>query len=651
MTHDLKPYPKYKNSGLPWLGRIPAHWEVKKAKHIFRCIDVRSETGNEQLLTVSSERGVVPRSSIKVTMFKAESYMGYKLCWPGDLVINSLWAWAGGLGVSKNHGIISSAYGVYRLRNDFEGYTEFIHHLVRSVAFHWELRVRSKGIWISRLQLTDDAFLGTPIPLPPATEARSISHFIATIDQRINRFIRNRQQLIKVLNEQKQAIISRAVTRGLDPNVKLKPSGVEWLGEIPEHWEKRRLKTIADVVLGKMLKTSPSKGDELKPYLRSANIQWFEPNISNVASMWFSQSEMKQYRIAKDDILVSEGGEVGRACIWHNELDECYIQNSVHKITARSEILPLFLLYQFSAFSNKGTFKAIVNRVSIAHLTREKLVAVSFCKPPIEEQKNIIAHIQEKSAEIDKAIANAQREINLIREYRTRLIADVVTGKVDVRGITAEKKKTARVIQFPKKEEAARPKANVHFRRAVFATEIVARLHKEPTFGHVKFQKLIFLCEKKCGVDIGSTYYRQAAGPYDNRAFRSIDSQMKKQQWFAAMKVDKRYIYVPLPKAGGHKTYFDRYFPDVEKRFSAVIETFRKLDTEQCEIVATLYSAWEDLLKENKPVSDERIVNEVLNNWHVSKKRISRERWENALNWMRQHGFVPGPMRQRRETS
>ena len=116
MIADLKPYPEYKESGLPWLGQVPAHWEVKRAKSNFQRIDKRSITGKEELLTVSSARGIVPRKTANVTMFKAESYLGYKLCWPGDLVINSLWAWAGGLGVSKHYGIISSAYGVYRIR-------------------------------------------------------------------------------------------------------------------------------------------------------------------------------------------------------------------------------------------------------------------------------------------------------------------------------------------------------------------------------------------------------------------------------------------------------------------------------------------------------------------------------------------------------
>ena len=170
MIADLKPYPEYKESGLPWLGRMPGHWEVKRAKSIFQRIDERSKTGQEELLTVSSARGIVSRKTANVTMFKAESYLGYKLCWPGDLVINSLWAWAGGLGVSSHHGIISSAYGVYRIRPNAPMTPAFVHEVVRSSSFNWELRVRSKGVWISRLQLTDVSFLDAPMHIPPPAE-------------------------------------------------------------------------------------------------------------------------------------------------------------------------------------------------------------------------------------------------------------------------------------------------------------------------------------------------------------------------------------------------------------------------------------------------------------------------------------------------
>ncbi len=240
------------------------------------------------------------------------------------------------------------------------------------------------------------------------------------------------------------------------PYPEYKDSDVEWIGDIPKHWEVRRLKSIAKVVLGKMLKTSPSKGDQLKSYLRSANIQWFEANVSDVASMWFSPVEMKHYRISKNDILVSEGGEVGRACIWKDELEECYIQNSVHKVTAGVEILPHFLLYHFSTFGDKGVFKAIVNRVSIAHLTREKLVTVSFCKPPLEEQTQIARFLNWKTSQINKFIRNKRRLIALLKEQKQNIINQVVTGKCEVRRVKGENGKE-RLEAFPTSPLKLRP--------------------------------------------------------------------------------------------------------------------------------------------------------------------------------------------------
>jgi type I restriction enzyme S subunit len=225
----------------------------------------------------------------------------------------------------------------------------------------------------------------------------------------------------------------RVVGAGLKP-APTKPSGVAWLGEVPEHWEVQRLKNIADVVLGKML-TTEAKGDgEFKPYLRSTNVQWLIPDVRDVREMWIARSEMQQLRVRKGDLLVSEGGEVGRTCRWNNELSECYIQNSVHRVVAKPVVLPDFLLHQFFVYGKRGRFNAIVNRVSIAHLTREKLVTIPFVVPTVAEQQAICRWITDQCQPLDKAIAHINDEIALIREYRDRLIFDAVTGQVDVRG-------------------------------------------------------------------------------------------------------------------------------------------------------------------------------------------------------------------------
>ena len=152
---------------------------------------------------------------------------------------------------------------------------------------------------------------------------------------------------------------------------------------------------------------------------------------------------------------------------------------------------------------------------------------------------------------------------------------------------------------------------------------------------------MIFLVEHLCALDTGSTYHRDAAGPYDNRAMRSIDSQLRKQEWFEAQELNGRYRYVPMAKRGGHKEYFERYFGGVRDSFEHTLSTLSTFDTERCEIIATLFAAWNDLMKQHASVSDEAIVHEVLNNWHDSKKRIPEERWRKALSWMRDKAFVP----------
>jgi type I restriction enzyme S subunit len=190
-------------------------------------------------------------------------------------------------------------------------------------------------------------------------------------------------------------------------------------------------------------------------------------------------------------------------------------------------------------------------------------------------------------------------------------------------------------------ENQSKHSVPLSFKRSVLAAEIADRLCDEPTFGHVKMEKMLFLTEKMCNIDIDSSYHRDAAGPFDNRGLHSIDSQLAKQKWFKAVKQDKGYRYAPLEKRGGHKQYFERYFSDRLSVFNNIINIFKTANTEQCEIVATLYSAWEDFLKQGISPTDEQIVTEVLTNWHKSKERISKNRWLKALLWMKDHEFIP----------
>ena len=415
MIADLKPYPTMKESGIEWLGDVPEHWTVKRGKALFHCVDVRSSTGEEELLTVSSERGVVPRSSATVTMFKAESYAGYKLCWPNDLVINSLWAWARGLGVARHHGIISSAYGVYRLRPSYTKYSAYVRDLVRSTPFNWELQVRSKGIWISRLQLTDEAFLGAPFPLPPSQEQAAIVRYLDHADRRIRRYIHAKQKLVKLLEEQKQALIHQSVTRGLDPNVRLKPSGVEWLGDVPEHWAVRRVKTLCSMRSGESITAESIETTGEYPVYGGNGLRGYASSYTHDGAFAL---------IGRQGALCGNV-HVARGKFWASEHAVVATLDRGHVLDWFGAILRVMNLNQYSiAAAQPG-------------LSVERVLNLRVSVPPMQEQEGIANHIERDTADIDTALAPARRQIDLLQEYRTRLIADVVTGKLDVREAAA----------------------------------------------------------------------------------------------------------------------------------------------------------------------------------------------------------------------
>ncbi|NQX56869.1 restriction endonuclease subunit S [Pedobacter panaciterrae] len=205
-----------------------------------------------------------------------------------------------------------------------------------------------------------------------------------------------------------------------------KDSGIEWIGEIPEHWDVRPLKHLSKITLGKMLTPEDKGGYTLKPYLRSQNIQINQVDISDVKEMWFSENELGKYRLKKGDILVNEGGDIGRTCIWNSEIDECYIQNSVNRVQM---VLGNnhYYLYHFYLHHQLRYFDSIVNRVSIPHLTKEKLENVSFVTPLLVEQIQIAKYLAQKTTQIDKLIADKEKLIELLNEERTAIINQAIT--------------------------------------------------------------------------------------------------------------------------------------------------------------------------------------------------------------------------------
>ena len=435
----LAPYPEYKDAVVSWVGSIPAHWPEKRAKYYFKEVDDRSLTGDEEMLSVSHITGVTPRSQKNVTMFKAESNVGQKRCQPGDLIINTMWAWMSALGVSNHAGIVSPAYGVYRPRSNQDYDYYYLDSLLRIEGYRSEYICRSTGIRSSRLRLYPDKFLSMPVVCPPQEEQQAIARFLKAQDRLFRKFIRNKRRFIELLKEQKQNVINQAVTRGLDPKVKFKPSGVEWIGDIPEHWDATKLKRVVSFNPSKSETRANPADEEKVVFLPMENIS-VNGDIDCSEKRTLSEVWNGFTYFRRGDVVVAkitpcfENGK--GAYLKGLESDFGFGTTELIVLRPSKAIDGAFLRF----LTSTKQFLLLGEQYMTGAAGQQRIPS-DFVKnypiglPPIKEQREILEHIQEKSAEIDQAITRAQREIELMREYRTRLISDVVTGQVDVRGI------------------------------------------------------------------------------------------------------------------------------------------------------------------------------------------------------------------------
>ncbi|MHB8788315.1 MAG: restriction endonuclease subunit S [Desulfobulbaceae bacterium] len=396
---------------------------------------------DEPLLSVTISRGVIHQQKLLSETSKKDSSnldrSKYKLVQPGDIAYNKMRAWQGAIGASQYRGIISPAYVVQRPRNGAQA--AYMHYLLRTPAFAKEAERWSYGITSDMWSLRPEHFKMIYCCLPPPGEQTAIVRFLDHADRKISRSIRAKQKLIKLLEEQKQAIINRAVTRGLDPDVRLKPSGVEWLGDIPEHWSLARLKNVAvvqtGVTLGKNYGGIPTQS---YPYLRVANVQRGHVALKQIKFIDVPPKEAAGAMLKAGDVLMTEGGDIdklGRGCVWRDEIPGCLHQNHVFAARCRqSLLLPDFLVGLMTSQHGRAYFQLTAKQTTnLASTNSSTLKAFPVALPSPEEQRIILDKLASQTSDVDKAIKRTEREITLLREYRTRLIADVVTGKLDVR--------------------------------------------------------------------------------------------------------------------------------------------------------------------------------------------------------------------------
>lgn len=432
-------YPNYRQPKMRWLPAVPEHWDEQRAKTFFREVDERSRTGQEELLSVSHLTGVTPRSQKNVTMFKAASYVGSKLCRPGDIVINTLWAWMAALGASRHAGIVSPAYGVYRPHRVDSFNPAYLDYLLRTRAYVAEYIGRSTGIRASRLRLYPNQFLDIALIQPPRDEQDQMVAYLRAQDAHIARFIKAKRDLISLLIEQKQTIIEGAVTQGLNSATEKRDSGIDWIPHIPAHWETCKLKHVAAF--------NPSRSESAAFRLRDASVAFLpmecittDGKLQSVENRKTSEVWEGYTYFRRNDVVMAkitpcfENGKGGLLDTLPTEIGFGTTEFIVLR-AAEQRIRPAFLAKLLSL----RTFRAL-GADAMTGAAGQQRVPLGFVKnfeialPPLDEQDQILDELQTATAEQDVAIEKIRSEIALIREYRDRLIADVVTGQVDVRG-------------------------------------------------------------------------------------------------------------------------------------------------------------------------------------------------------------------------
>lgn len=429
----MRRYESYKDSGVEWLGEVPHCWDVKKVKNIFHLIVEPAAKNNQcELLSVYTDIGVKPRAELEERGNKASTTDGYWVVKKGDIVVNKLLAWMGAIGLSEYDGVTSPAYDILRPHQQING--KFFHYLFRTPLCLSEFKKNSRGIMDMRLRLYFEELGNIYIPFPSYQEQQKIAQFLDDKTAKIDQAVDLAEKQIALLKEHKQILIQNAVTRGLNPDVPLKDSGVEWLGDVPAHWDIKRLKFMLSEKLKYGANESAESDDPEQPrYIRITDIDE-QGNLKDDTFKSLEFEKAKDYLLNVNDILLARSGTVGKSYLYKENLKNfaCYAGYLIRVRLEQKKFNAEFVNYYFQSIGYWNWIKSVNIQATIQNVSAEKYNDFLLSVPNLQEQATIVDYLDQKTAKIDQAIALKTAHIEKLKEYKSVLINDVVTGKVQV---------------------------------------------------------------------------------------------------------------------------------------------------------------------------------------------------------------------------
>ena len=424
-------YPNYEDSGIDWLGEIPAGWEPRKFRFLFaESTEKIDDTVVGPMLSVSGYRGIEVKEYEDENQRRSDDdLVGYRIVRPGQLVVNTMWLNYTGLGVSEHEGHVSPAYRSYDISESLD--RRFAHYIMRS-SIHVEAYTRLlQGIRPNSLQMSRADLMDFPVLVPPSDDQRAIAAFLDRETAKIDAAVAAQERLIALLAEKRAATISHAVTKGLDPDAHMRDSGIEWLGQIPAHWEVRRLSHLAKIISGYPFSASDF-GDEGIPVVRMSDFS--EGCVRREGCKMIDAKSVPAVSLAQtDDLLLGLSGSISNfAKVSEDDLPIAINQRVAMIRSGIVETENLQWFFQSSAFAHQ--IGSALPATTIKNISMEQLASCKVPVAPDRECKMITDHLKERSSIYERMISYSRLGITLLLERRAALITAAVTGKIDVRG-------------------------------------------------------------------------------------------------------------------------------------------------------------------------------------------------------------------------
>lgn len=621
---------KMKDSRIEWIGEIPKDWNMVPYKRIMHKIKAICEHYNGEDIISLTMNGVIKRD-LTAGGKMPTSFDGYQYVEPEDLLLClfDIDVTPRCVGIVRDYGVTSPAYSRFRVHDGYSN--RYYDYLLRAIDDDKVFVHLSKNL---RSSLTETDFGAIKTCAPPLTEQGRIAAFLDAECAEIDAVLEKTRASIDEYKKLKQTVITQAVTKGIRGGRPMKDSGESFLHKVPVGWTNSKIKYCA--IFSPLCNTSHLTEDSIVTFTPMECIKngYFENREAVFASM---NSSYTQYQ--EGDIVfakVTPCFENGNIAIMQGLSFEFGFGSSELFVLRPKSINTKFLFY----YLQNDIFKqyACATMTGTGGLKR---VSPSFVRnfpiflPSDSEQADIAEYLDYKCKEIDLLISKKQQYLTEIENYKKSLIYEYVTGKKEWPAINQNDDVSNTYPYFPAPVHAS----SARFAQAVLMSKILEESSKG--MGRVKLEKTLFTIENHIGFNFDTEYLREAAGPLDASIYECEKIITRRNKWFSMKTSSYGVSYAPTNDVDKYKKYYAKYFSEYNSEIERIIDVFRNYTTEQAEIIATLFAAWNDAIIDKKQFTDDDIVDDVLNNWHESKRRFPRQVWLRAMNEIRKNHIIP----------